>query len=179
MWDCLSTRCHLTFPVGQLLPCWAILLPQLLVSTRPASLDEFFFFNSLVVGLLYNLIFWHCWLIFVFKLVVILLLVVGGSEAYLSTPPSWPECKWGPVSLLQNISELRACRDSERKTQYVQVCFHIYLAVKLPSVPWWERLKCSVAILLRVYCVRHFRNFIFQVMHSYCMLPNVCHSLKI
>ena len=27
----------------------------------------------------------------VFKLVVVLLLVVGGSETYLPTPPSWPE----------------------------------------------------------------------------------------
>ena len=37
---------------------------------------ECFFFNSLVVGLPYSLIFWQFWLFFVFKFVVVLLLVV-------------------------------------------------------------------------------------------------------
>ena len=36
-------------------------------------------------------LFWQFWLIFVFRLVVILLMVVWGGEAYLSMPPSWPE----------------------------------------------------------------------------------------
>ena len=53
------------------------------------SLDECFFFNSLVVGLPCSLIFWQLWLVFVFNLVVILLLVMQGSEAYLPMPPSW------------------------------------------------------------------------------------------
>ena len=35
--------------------------------------------------------FYQLLLFFVFKLVFILLLVVEGSEAYLPTPPSWPE----------------------------------------------------------------------------------------
>ena len=35
--------------------------------------------------------FWQLRLFFVLKLVVILLLVVGGSEAFLPMPPPWPE----------------------------------------------------------------------------------------
>ena len=50
-----------------------------------------FFFNSLVVGLPYNLIFWQFWLFFVFKFVVVLLLVVEGGKTCLPTPPSWQE----------------------------------------------------------------------------------------
>ena len=56
-----------------------------------ASLDECSFFNSLVVGLPYSLIFWQFWLIFVFKSVVVLLLVVQGGTVYPPMPPSWPE----------------------------------------------------------------------------------------
>ena len=50
--------CHLATPP----------LPTLPVSTPPTSLNECFFFNSLVVGLPYSLIFWYFWLFFVFKL---------------------------------------------------------------------------------------------------------------
>ena len=50
-----------------------------------------FFFNSLVVGVPCSLIFWRFWLFIDFRLVVILLLVVQGSEWFLPTPPSWPE----------------------------------------------------------------------------------------
>ena len=49
------------------------------------------FFNSMVVGVPRSLLFWHFWLFIDFRLIVILLLVVRGSEAFLSTPPSWPE----------------------------------------------------------------------------------------
>ena len=52
----------------------AATLPQ--ASSLLPSLDECFFFNSLVVGLPYSLIFWQFWLFFVFKFVVVLLLVV-------------------------------------------------------------------------------------------------------
>ena len=38
-----------------------------------------------------QMIFWQFWLFFVFKLVVILLLVGHGSEAFLPTSPPWPE----------------------------------------------------------------------------------------
>ena len=85
---CLSTRgCGTSHEVHQLaLP--HVLSP--LFSVPPTRLDECFF-NSLVVGLPRHLIFWQVWLIFVFKLVVVLLFVVRGSEAFLAIPPSWLE----------------------------------------------------------------------------------------
>ena len=49
-----------------------------------------FFFNSLVVRVPNNLIFWHFWLFIDFRLVFIHL-VVQGSEGFLPTPPSWLE----------------------------------------------------------------------------------------
>ena len=55
----------------------------------PTSLNECFFFIFLVVELSYDLIFWQFWLFFVFKLIVFLLLVVGGIEVYLPMPPYW------------------------------------------------------------------------------------------
>ena len=57
-------------------PCLESSLPQLPVSAPPTGLDECFFFNSLVIGHLYSSIFWQFWLFFVFKFVVVLLLVV-------------------------------------------------------------------------------------------------------
>ena len=75
-------------------PCHASSPPWLPVSAPPTSLDEYFFFNSTVVELLYSLIFWQFWLFFVFKSVVVLLLVVWGNQAYLPTPPSWPEVQY-------------------------------------------------------------------------------------
>ena len=44
--------------------------PRLPVSTPPIGLDEYFFFNSLVVGLPCGSIFCHFWLFFVFKLLL-------------------------------------------------------------------------------------------------------------
>ena len=55
----------------------------------PTSLNECFFFNSLVIRLPYSLIFWQFWLFFVFKFVVVLLVVRGG-KVYLPTFPLWP-----------------------------------------------------------------------------------------
>ena len=83
-----STSHHLT---AQVLPCHKSALPWLPVSTAPTSLDDCFFFNSLVVGLPYSLIFWQFWLFFVFKFVVVFLLVVWGSKVCLPMPPSWLE----------------------------------------------------------------------------------------
>ena len=54
----------------------------------PTSLNECFFFNSMVVRLPYILLFWKFWLFFVFKFVVDLLLVVQGGKVYLPMPPS-------------------------------------------------------------------------------------------
>ena len=81
MWD---------LPVHQL-PPWGETDTQLSVSAPPTGLDEYFFFNSLVVGLPYSMIFCQFWLFFVFKFVVVLLLVVQGGTVCLPTPPSWPE----------------------------------------------------------------------------------------
>ena len=51
-------------PPATALPC--VLSARLTVSTPPTSLDECFFFNSLVVGLPYSLIFCQFWLFFLF-----------------------------------------------------------------------------------------------------------------
>ena len=76
MWDrlvCLPLPCS---PGLLLPPCRASSPPLLPVSTPPASLDECFFFNSLVLRLPYSSIFWQLLLFFVFKFVVVLVLVV-------------------------------------------------------------------------------------------------------
>ena len=77
--------------VLQQLPCCEYSPPQLPISTPPTGLNECFFFNFLVVGLPYSSILGQFWLFFVFKFVV-LLLVVQGSKVYVSKPPSWPSC---------------------------------------------------------------------------------------
>ena len=74
-------------PAATLLQVLSMGLP---ISTPPTSLDECFFFNSLVVGLPYGLIFFQFWLFIFFKFVVLLLLVVWGGTVCLLTPPSWP-----------------------------------------------------------------------------------------
>ena len=51
-------------------PCHESSLPQLLISTPPAGLDECFFFISLVLGLPCSLIFCQFWLFFVFQLLL-------------------------------------------------------------------------------------------------------------
>ena len=72
-------------------PMWSATLPWVL-STPPAGLDECFF-NSLVVRVPCSLIFWHFWLFIVFKLVVIILLVVQGNEAFLPEASQLPFLK--------------------------------------------------------------------------------------
>ena len=57
-------------------PCHESSPRWLLISAPPTGLDEYFFFNSLVVELPYSLIFWHVCLFFAFKFGVVLLLVV-------------------------------------------------------------------------------------------------------
>ena len=68
-----------------------VLSAQLPISAPPTGSHEYCFFNSLVIGLPYSLIFWQFWLVFVFKFVVVLVLVVQGGTVCLPTPPSWPE----------------------------------------------------------------------------------------
>ena len=89
MWDHLVHHLPPYLPGPQ--PCCASspLLP--ISAAPPTSLDECFFFNSLVVRPSYSSIFWQFWLLFVFKLIAVLLLLLRGSEAYLPMPPSWLE----------------------------------------------------------------------------------------
>ena len=70
-------------------PCFGSCSPWLPISAPPTSLGECFFFNSLVVRLPYSSIFCQFWMFFVFKFVVVLLLVVRGGTVYLPIPPSW------------------------------------------------------------------------------------------
>ena len=81
----LPTPCPPAAALLQVLSTW---LP---ISAPHTSLDECFLFISLVVGLPYRLIFCHFWSFFVFKFVVIILLVVRGGTVCLPVPPSWPE----------------------------------------------------------------------------------------
>ena len=86
-----STSHCLVCPVCQLPLCCTSFPSWLPVSAPSASLDECFFFNSLVVGLPYSSIFHEFWLFFVFTLVVVLLLILWGNKEYLPTLPSWLE----------------------------------------------------------------------------------------
>ena len=69
-------------------PCCKSSLPQQPISAPPTSLDECFFFNSLVVSLPYSFVLWQFCLFLVFKFVVVLLLVVRGGTVCLPMPPS-------------------------------------------------------------------------------------------
>ena len=80
IWDC---------PLLRSLPCPVLSAPA--THLHPTyRLVECFLFNSLVVGLPYSLIFWQLCLFFVFKFIV-LLLVVQGTQVDLPMPPSWLE----------------------------------------------------------------------------------------
>ena len=76
---CTQMRDHV---VLQPPPCHKSSPSQLPVSAPPARLGECFFFISLVVGLPHGLIFCQFWLLFVFKFIVVLLLVVRGGKVY-------------------------------------------------------------------------------------------------
>ena len=80
---------HANVGLPTLPPCWESSLPRLPVSAPPTGLDECFF-NFLVLRHPYSVIFWQFWLSFVFKFVVLLLVVWGGT-VYLPMPPSWLE----------------------------------------------------------------------------------------
>ena len=93
-------------PVLQPLPSHESSSPWLPISAPPTGLIECFFFNSLVVRFPYSSISWQFWLLFVFKFVVVLLLVVQGGTVYLPTPLSWPEvlavCSWLRVKCIES-----------------------------------------------------------------------------
>ena len=62
--ECGPNQCSNHLLTCSLLPCHTH-LPWLPISTPPTCVDECFFFNSLVVGLPYSLIFWQFWGFFV------------------------------------------------------------------------------------------------------------------
>ena len=67
-----------------------LLSAQLRVSAPPSSLDECVFFNSLIVGLPYSLIFCQFWLFFVLKLWLTFFWLCKEAQC-LPTTPSWLE----------------------------------------------------------------------------------------
>ena len=81
-----SASCCLACPSPPAIALQLVLSAQLPISTPLTGLDECFFFDSLVVGLPYSSIFCQFWLVFVFKFVVLLLVVQGGA-VYPPTPP--------------------------------------------------------------------------------------------
>ena len=99
----LQSALSLSFPVQSALP--ALLSPRSPSPAWSSALHGFsllacltglvglvdWFFYSLVVGVPCSLIFWHFWWFIDFRLVVILLLVVWGSEGFLPMYPSWLE----------------------------------------------------------------------------------------
>ena len=86
-----STNCSFAHPAPQsatslgppAIALLRVLSAWLPVSTPPISLDECFFFNSLVVRLLYNSIFCQFWLFFVFKFLLFFFWLC--EEAQVST----------------------------------------------------------------------------------------------
>ena len=95
-----STSRHLACPGPLATALLWVLSAWLPISAPPTSLDECMFFNSLVVGLPYSSIFCHFWLFFIFKFVVVLVLVLRGGTVCLPTSPSWREV---PSSLYCNF----------------------------------------------------------------------------
>ena len=104
-----------------------VLSPWLPVSAPPTGLDECFFFNSLVVGLLYSLIFWQFWLNFVFKFVIVLFIVQEG-KVYLPTPPSWLEEAYKYSCSLFLFTYTKVSLKSLKVIFYLS-SYHMYLTI--------------------------------------------------
>ena len=91
VWSVLLPSCSSQFMqtqtwdhlVLQPLPCCVSSSTWLAISGPSTGLDECVFVNFLAVRFAYSLIFWQFWLFFVFKFVVVLLVVQGGTEFYL------------------------------------------------------------------------------------------------
>ena len=93
MWDYPVASCRLGYLVCQLPLCSASCLPQLPISAPPTSLDKCFFFNSLVVRLLHNLIFWWFWLfLFLNWLLSFFRLCEEAKHIYLHLHLGWKSC---------------------------------------------------------------------------------------
>ena len=85
-----STSCHLSWSSSYHL-VMSPLYPQWSVSAPPTGLVECFFCNSLVFDFYIVQFSGSSGYFFVFKFVVVLLLIVQGGKVYLPMPPSWPE----------------------------------------------------------------------------------------
>ena len=115
-------------------------------------------FNSLVVGVPYSLIFWHFWLFINFRLVVIFLLVVWGSEGFLPTPPSWLELSsvtfdalfiptWWTKILVNCCSTLMACNVLYLKFSVVFSFIHLHVVTTMligPSEVQHRSRHCKI-----------------------------------
>ena len=167
-----SSSCHLA---SSPLCLGCLSLPRLPISASPTGLDECFLFNSLVVRLLYSLIFWQFWLGFVFKFVVVLLLVVWGGEAYLPTPPSWLEVLPLPFLIPHNYLFFYClCSFAFFKTF---LKFFIVIQLQLcafsphPSTPPHPHppngLECAAS---------GFSFFLSQLLNLYTWKLNLCHT---
>ena len=84
----------------------------------PPSLNECFFYNSLVVRLPYSSIFWQ--FCYYFLKFVVFLLVVWGGKVYLPMPPSWSEVGNVFLPLLIKLIKGRSTA-SLSSTWYVQI----------------------------------------------------------
>ena len=78
MWDCLCS-----------LPAATLLHPLRPAAHSGPPTSGWMFLQFLGWWTYMQMLFWQFWLFFVFKLVVFLLLVVRGSEAFLPIPPFW------------------------------------------------------------------------------------------
>ena len=104
-----------------------------------------FFFTSLVVGVPCSLIFWCFWLFIDFILVVVLLLVVRGSEGSLPIPPSWP--KLPLFSLVQIIIQ----RDKN---------FNYWLLITIVFSHVWISLQflCTILFVYVIFFLKIFMH---------------------
>ena len=83
------TNHHLAFPVHDL--ALSHILSSRATRLCPSYQSGWIFLFLLGCWASILMISWQLWLFIVFKLVVILVLIVGGSEAFLPMPPSWLE----------------------------------------------------------------------------------------
>ena len=92
---CPHVNVGLTRPPAGPLPCCVSSVPWLSVSAPPTPLDECFFFNSLVIGLLYSSVFWQFWLFFCFLnlLLSFFLLFKEAKCIYLCLHLGWNSLK--------------------------------------------------------------------------------------
>ena len=114
-----SASHHLTNPGTP-----AATLPQILSAPAaclcPSCWSGCFFFNCLVVGLPYSLIFWQFWLCFVFKFVVFLLLIVRGGTVYLPILAGSP-CVLCSLWVWLNVCQ--SCLSFQRTSSWIHWSF--------------------------------------------------------